>query len=146
MLIDAKLPKMFWAEAVATAIFIINRIPCKGTESKTPEEVWTGEKPDLSSLKIFGCKAMVHVPSDRRKKLDAKSASCFFVGYSNESKAYRLFDQSKGRIIIISRDVIFIECPQTVQVIENPNENNNSVLSPSDEYIEFDGNGEPNGV
>lgn len=83
MLIDAKLSKKFWAEAVTTATFVINRIPCKGTGMKTPEELWTGKKPDLSTLKIFGCKALVHIPSERRKKLDAKSLESVFLGYSN---------------------------------------------------------------
>lgn len=144
MLIDAKLPLCFWAEAVTTAAFIVNRIPCKGTGLKSPEEVWTGAKPDLSGMRIFGCRAMVHIPNERRKKLDPKSSACILLGFSSESKAYRLYDQSK-RKIVVSRDVIFIECPQTVQVIENSNENFNSVLSPSDNLIDESINSEPNG-
>lgn len=108
MLIDAGLEKLFWAEAASTAVYILNRIPCKGTGKKTPEELWSNKKPVLAMMRVFGCTAMVHIPKEKRKKLDDKSSECIFVGYSDESKAYRLYSKQNGNIIV-SRDVIFLE-------------------------------------
>lgn len=108
MLFDADLEKRFWAEAVSTAAYLLNRTPCRSSKLKTPEEFWSGKQPDLSHLRVFGCIAMVHIPKERRKKLDAKSAQCIFVGYSDDSKGYRLFNKATGKIVT-ARDVVFIE-------------------------------------
>jgi len=108
LLFDAKLGKRFWAEAVNTAAYLVNRSSCKGLEGKTPEETWTGKKPSLRHLKVFGCKAMAHVPKCKRKKFDPKSEACIMVGYCETSKGYRLYDPIT-RQVIVRRDVKFIE-------------------------------------
>lgn len=72
----------------------------------------------MSFMRVFGCRAFVHVPKEKRRKLDEKSIECLFVGYSEESKAYRLYEKSK-RKIHISRDVVFLESNQDDQVIED---------------------------
>lgn len=128
MLIDAELPKIFWAEAAATAAFLVNRTPCRSMENTTPEEIWTRAKPDLTALRVFGCKAMVHIPKENRSKLDPKSAECVFVGYSDTSKAYKLYN-TKSRKLIVSRDVTFFET-RSNQVIEKQKVTNRSALSP----------------
>lgn len=110
MLIDAKLDKNFWAEAINTAAYIVNRSPCRVLD-KTPEEVWSGKCPDLSHLRVFGCKAMMHIPKQKRRKFDPKSCQCIMLGYSEQSKAYRLFDVANKKTII-SRDVEFFENQQ----------------------------------
>jgi hypothetical protein len=74
-----------------------------------PEEIWTGENIDLSHIKIFGCPAFAHVPSKKRQKLDAVSKKYIFVGYSEESKAYRLSYPLNPSQIIRARDVEFLE-------------------------------------
>ena len=61
MLLSAKLPKSFWGEAVNTAAYLINRSPSTTLGFKVPEEVWSGRKPDLTHLRIFGCVAYAHV-------------------------------------------------------------------------------------
>lgn len=66
MLTDAKLEKIFWAEAAATAAFLINRWPNKCLEYKTPGEIWSGVKPDLSNLRIFGCEAEAYINKKNR--------------------------------------------------------------------------------
>ena len=66
------------------------------------------KKPNVRHFKVFECLAYVHVSKELRKKLDAKSKSCIFIGYSDSSKAYRLYNP-KTRKITISRDVIFDE-------------------------------------
>lgn len=108
MLFESNMDQSFWAEAISTAAFIVNRSPCSGLDKKTPKEAWSGKKPNLNFLRVFGCKAMVFVPKQKRSKFDSKSKECFFVGYSEQSKAYRLFDFSDGKVVV-SRDVVFFE-------------------------------------
>eukprot|EP00253_Pinus_taeda_P024268 PITA_24268 len=79
MLSGARLGKEFWPEAVETACYLVNRSPSSALEDKTPQEVWTGKKPSLSHLRVFGCDAYVHVLKDKRTKLDSKSAKCIFI-------------------------------------------------------------------
>ena len=104
----ADLPLSLWAEAVSTAIYIRNRSPTSCLKEKTPYESWHNEKPNVSHFKVFGCKAFVHVPDQKRKKLDKKSMQCIFVGYPNGSKGYKLYNP-ETRKMIRSRDVIFVE-------------------------------------
>ena len=58
----------------------------------TPEERYSGKKPDLSHLKVFGCICYVHVPDELRTKLDANVEKCIFLGYSLEHKVYRCYE------------------------------------------------------
>lgn len=128
MLFDSNLSDSFWAEAATTAAYLINRIPCRGMTDETPEERWTKRKPDLSMLKVFGCKAMAHIPKVQRSKLAPKAVECIFVGYSEQSKAYRLYDK-KARKVIMSRDVTFIESSED-QVTQSKLNSNGSVFLP----------------
>lgn len=108
MLLNAKLQKHYWAEAVSTAAYITNRCPTRALAFLTPEEMWSGKKPDITHMKIFGCEVMVHVPKEKAKKWDSKTNKLIFIGYGEQTKGYRLLDP-KTRKIIISRDVIFLE-------------------------------------
>lgn len=98
MLSDANLSKGYWAEAVTTAVKIINMIPNSANKTKSPDEIWYGKKPDLSVLRVFGCTAMALVPNEKRKKLEKKSMKCIFVGYQENSKAYRLYNTKTKKI------------------------------------------------
>lgn len=73
MLQDSKLSKKFWEYAIQTAIYLKNRSPSKAIPGMTPVEAWTGKKPDLTHLRVFGCRAFAHQPKQERKKLDSKS-------------------------------------------------------------------------
>ncbi len=106
MLADAKLPERFWAEALSTAVYLRNRSPTKSVEGMTPFEAWTGKKPKVDYLRVFGCIAYAHIPKDERKKLDSKAKKCIFLGYGTETKGYRLHDLKKAKVFY-SRDVIF---------------------------------------
>ena len=86
MLSNVKLPHTFWAEALSTADYLQNRSPTKAVCGKTPYEAWTGGKPTVSHLCVFGCKAYVHIPKDERGKLDCKAKCCVLVGYGEETK------------------------------------------------------------
>jgi transposase InsO family protein len=106
MLADSDLPKTMWAEAVVTANYIRNRSPT-AARHKTPWELFFGNPPDVSHLRVFGSTVYAHVPKELRKKLDPLSQKGIFVGYEANSKAYRiLLDTGK---MIVSRDVIFDE-------------------------------------
>ena len=108
MLLDAKLPHKFWAEAVSTAVYLRNRCPTKAVKDKTPYEAWHGEKPKVEKLRVFGCDAYSHIPKDERGKFDLKARKCILLGYGQETKGYRLFDPIRGKVIH-SRDVRFNE-------------------------------------
>lgn len=108
MLYDANLKMQFWAEAAATAAFLINRTPCRDMKNTTPEEIWTTLKPNLTHIRVFGCRAMVHIPKEKRRKLDPKSYECIFLGYCETAKAYKLYNR-KTKKTVVSRDVIFFE-------------------------------------
>ncbi|RVW24170.1 Retrovirus-related Pol polyprotein from transposon TNT 1-94 [Vitis vinifera] len=77
MRLHAGLPKTFWADAVSTAAYLINRGPSVPMEFRLPEEVWSGKEVKFSHLKVFGCVSYVHIDSDARSKLDAKSKYVF---------------------------------------------------------------------
>ena len=104
----AGLPKEFWAEALSTAVYLKNRSPTSCFKNETPYERWFGYKPDVSHLKTFGCVAYAHIPAEKRSKLDKKSVKCLFIGYSEESKGYKMYDPLKKNMFL-SRDVIFNE-------------------------------------
>ena len=107
MLIHANLPKFFWAEAVNTAIYTKNRSPHKALPAKTPLELWTGAKPKITHMRIFGCDAYAR-DELHASKLDSKARKCIFLGYCDNSKAYRLLEVSSNKFVK-SRNVIFDE-------------------------------------
>jgi transposase InsO family protein len=111
MLLEKQIPKSFWPEAVNWAVHVLNRSPTLAVKNKTPAEAWNGIKPSVAHFRVFGCISHVHVPDHRRVKLDAKSLKCVFLGVSENSKAYRLFNPISQKIII-SRDVVFEEDQQ----------------------------------
>jgi len=73
--------------------------PSSPLEDKTPQEVWTGKKPSLSHLKVFGCDAYVHVPKKERTKLDCKSERCIFIGYKDDLKGYKLWNLVTRKVV-----------------------------------------------
>ena len=80
MLNEKKMPNYFWAEVVATAVYIMNRTPTIAVHGMILEEKYTRRKPNISHLKVFGCTAYVHIPDERRTKLDPKAKKCIFFG------------------------------------------------------------------
>ena len=97
MLIHAKMPLKFWAEAVNTAVYLHNRSPTSALKDKTPFESWFGKKPNVSNLNVFGSVCFVHTPDHLRKKLDPKSRKAIFVGYPLESKGYKVYEVDAKR-------------------------------------------------
>nr|KYP64079.1 Retrovirus-related Pol polyprotein from transposon TNT 1-94 [Cajanus cajan] len=111
LLHDKWLPKKFWAEAVNTTVFLLNRLPTKSLPKSTRFEAWYGYKPKLLNLKTFGCLSFSYIPQVKRDKLDKKAEPGIFVGYSLQSKAYRIYLPQSNKVII-SRDVQFLEDKQ----------------------------------
>jgi Pyruvate/2-oxoacid:ferredoxin oxidoreductase delta subunit len=97
----------FWAEAMNTVVYIKNRCPTKALESKTPQETWTSRKPNVSHLKVFGCKAFVHIPNEKISKLESKSMPCVFLRYCEGTKAYRFMWVKTKRIITLEEKHVF---------------------------------------
>jgi hypothetical protein len=74
----------------------------------TPKEKFIGKKPDVSYLRMFDCIAYLHVPDEKRSKLDPKAEKCVFIGYSLKQKGYRCFNPSTQKLQV-SRNVVFDE-------------------------------------
>ena len=107
MISHANLPNSFWAETVATAVYLRNRSESSALkEDLTPYEKWYGRKPNVSHLRVFGCIAYSHIPDSQRRKLDKKAQKYRFVGYCKDSKGYRLFDEESQKVVK-RRDVLF---------------------------------------
>ena len=82
MLSGASLEQRFWAEAVATACYLVNKSPTLAPVGKTPLDVWFSKKPSIRHLHIFGSEAYTHVPKENRFKFENKVVKCIFIGYS----------------------------------------------------------------
>jgi hypothetical protein len=70
----------------------------------TPEEKFAGKEPDVSHLRVFGCITYMHVPDEKRSKLDPKAEKCIFIGYSLKQKEHKCFNPSIWKLQV-SRDV-----------------------------------------
>lgn len=95
-------------EAVRHAVYVLNRVTTKALKEKTPYEAWSGRKPNLEHLKVFGCIAHTKVVRVHLRKLENRSKPLVYLGTELGSKAYRLLDPDNGTICV-SRDVCFEE-------------------------------------
>ncbi|GJW04491.1 putative ribonuclease H-like domain-containing protein [Tanacetum coccineum] len=108
MLADSKFPTTFWAEAVNTACYVQNRVLVIKPHNKTPYELFLGRKPALSFMRPFGCPVTILNTIDHLGKFDGKADEGFFVGYSTNSKAFRVFN-SRTMIVEENQHVQFCE-------------------------------------
>ena len=107
-LLKKEVPKAFWPDVVQWMNHIHNRSPTLIVKDMTPEEAWSERKPSIEHFRIFGCIGYVHIPDVKRSKLNDKSVKCVLLGFSSESKAFKMFDPVEKKVHI-SRDVIFEE-------------------------------------
>ena len=107
MILNAKLSFNLWGEALLTACHVHNRIPSRNFKV-SPYELWKGRKPNLGYLRVWGCLAFYRVTDPKRTKLEPRVIKSVFVGYAENSKAYRLLDLDSN-VIVESKDVEFIE-------------------------------------
>ncbi|GJX44659.1 ribonuclease H-like domain-containing protein [Tanacetum coccineum] len=108
MLVDSKLPTTFWAEAVNTACYVLNKVLVIKPHNKTPYELIRGRPPLIDFLKPFGCPVTILNTRDNLGKFDGKADEGFFVGYSVTSKAIRVFNK-RTRIVEKTLNIRFIE-------------------------------------
>ncbi|KAK3012685.1 hypothetical protein RJ639_008897 [Escallonia herrerae] len=81
LLEDQKNAQSVWAEAVDCAVYLLKRCPYSSVQGEIPQEAWHGRKPSVSHLRIFGNTAYMHIPDEKRSKLDEKSEKYVFIGY-----------------------------------------------------------------
>ncbi|GJZ86420.1 ribonuclease H-like domain-containing protein [Tanacetum coccineum] len=113
MLADSKLLTTFWAEAVNTTCYVQNRVLVVKPHNKTPYELFHGKTPTLSFMRPFGCPVTILNTIDHLGKFDGKADEGFFVGYSLNSKAFRVFN-SRTRIVEENLHIRFSESTPNV--------------------------------
>ena len=104
MLHDQNIPMHLWAEVARTAMNVQNCTPHRVLKNKTPKEVLSIKKPQVNHLRIFGCPVYIHIPREKRTKLDPSGKK----GISESSKSCRIYFPGFKKIDI-SRDVTFDE-------------------------------------
>jgi hypothetical protein len=117
---EEKHDKRLWMEIADTVVYLKNRSPTSAVTT-TPYELWHGVKPNLSHLRIIGSTAYVHVPKEKRTKLDIHSHKGILIGYGGTNQ-YKVWDLTRNDVVV-SRDVVFIEgkpVNQTPTVYEEP--------------------------
>ena len=108
LLKSMNVPPRFWREAVTTAVYILNRSPTKSLQGQTPYQAWYGKKPGVKHLRTFGCTAFAKIVGPGSGKLTDRSVRGIFLGYEPGSKAYRVYDPVKDKLLV-TRDVVFDE-------------------------------------
>jgi GAG-pre-integrase domain len=116
MLLNAGLPESYWYNVLEYMAHLHNIVPTRALGDVTPEEAWSGNKPDVSWLCIFGSRAFVHIPDAQQGKLATKSLVCTFLGHAQNCKAYHLVHRPTHRFLE-SCDIIFNEGGVTPQTL-----------------------------
>lgn len=108
MLLHSAAPLVFWAEALSTATYLINRRPCRATGTTTPFALLFGVEPTYDELRVFGCHCFPNLTASSHHKLDARSTLYVFIGYPADHRGYRCYDVAT-RHVMTSRHVVFDE-------------------------------------
>ncbi|KAK8596840.1 hypothetical protein V6N12_065319 [Hibiscus sabdariffa] len=105
MMSHSDLSTSFWGHALETTAFTLNCVLSKSVQ-KTPHEMWTGKRPGMSFMKVWGCKA--YVKHHMSTKLEPKSHKCAFVEYPKETKGYYFFNPKENKVFV-TRMGVFLE-------------------------------------
>jgi hypothetical protein len=108
MIHDQDLPMHLWEEETRTIMYVHNRLSHSALGFKTPEEMFSGKKPEVSHFKIFGYPIFVHIAKEKKTKLDPSGNKGIFVGYCEVSKAFKIYIPGYHHIEI-NNDVTFDE-------------------------------------
>jgi hypothetical protein len=108
MLDEYKTPDRFWAKAINTACYSINRLYLHRILKKTSYELLTGKKPNVSYFRVFGSKCFILIKRARSSKFAPKAVEGFLLGYDSNTRAYRVFNKST-RLVEVSCDIVFDE-------------------------------------
>lgn len=106
MFAHPKLPIFLWGKALKTANYILNRVPSKSV-NLVPFEAWTGR--NFNHFHVWGCKAEARFYNSIEKKLNPRTTSCTFIGYSEKSKGYKFYYSSNYLRIIETHNAKFLE-------------------------------------
>ncbi|GJW10512.1 putative ribonuclease H-like domain-containing protein [Tanacetum coccineum] len=98
MLADSLLPIQFWAEAVHTACYVLNRVLVTKPQMKTPYELLMGKSPNISFMKPFGCPLTILNTLDHLSKFEGKSEEGYLLGYSTNSKGFRVYNRVTRKV------------------------------------------------
>ena len=93
MIHDQYLPMYLRVEESKTTVYVQNKLSHNALRNKTIEEMFTGEKPEVIHLNIFGCPVYLHIPKEKISKLEPSRKKGIFVGYSEQSKSYRIYSR-----------------------------------------------------
>jgi hypothetical protein len=105
---EYKTPDHFWAEAINTACYSINRVYLHRILKKTLYELLIGKKPNVSYFRVFGSKCFILIKRGRNSKFAPKAVEGFLLGYDSNTRAYRVFNKSTG-LVEVSCDIVFDE-------------------------------------
>ena len=100
MLHDQPLPFFLWAKACSIVVYLQNKSPHLALGNKTPEEMFTSKKPEVSHFRIFGCLNFSHVPFEKRTKLEPTTERGIFVGYDEISKAFHIYLLALMKVVV----------------------------------------------
>ena len=104
----SKLPSFLWGEALRTSNYVLNRVPTKSVP-KTPFELWTGRIPSFNHFHVWGCTAEARFYNPNERKLDSRTSSCYFVGYSEKTKGFKFYCPQLQTRIQETHNAIFLE-------------------------------------
>jgi hypothetical protein len=108
MLDEYNTPDRFWAEAINTACYSINRLYLHWIIKKTSYKLLTGKKPNVSYFRVFGSKCFILIKRGTNSKFAPKEVEGFLLGYESNTRAYRVFNKSSG-LVEVSCDIMFDE-------------------------------------
>ena len=108
MMKEKHIPNEYWGDTVTSLVYILNKSPTKSMKDRVPKQYRSSKCSNISHSIIFGCVYYAHVPEEMRIKSDNRSQKCIFAGYSEESKAYRLYNPITKRCVI-NRGVVIKE-------------------------------------
>ena len=152
MLAHKTINNRFWAEALATAVYVRNRVTSSVLPpNTTPHHKWMGKAPNVGHIRVFGSKCWYTLPKVKVRKLDPRAREALFLGYVESSRAYKLWDGELQKVVI-SRDVVFdefssgvcgnvgdantLDTDEDIVSLDIENDNNTSDNSPSSETPE----------
>jgi len=130
MLSESSLPKYFWADAVSTSCYVMNRVLIRPILKKTPYELFNGRKHNINHLRVFGCSCFVlNNGKENLGKFDEKADHGIFIGYSLNSHAYRIYNK---RLMSVEESVhvVFDEVDRkSIQISKNSAEEDEQNIS-----------------
>ena len=104
----SSLPLKLWGDCILTTIYLINRLPSKHLNNKTPYEILFKQPPSYGHIRIFGCLCFISTLSHNKHKFAPRARKCVLLGYPHGIKGYKVLDLESNSIHV-SRDVVFYE-------------------------------------